>query len=451
MASSRPPGPRDFTFGIGLVSQLKRDILGFYRRMHEDFGDVVYMRLGPYHDYLFFHPDAIREILVTKAKHFHRMPLPLKVLRQWNGDSVLMTEGDTWLRQRRILQPAFHQSRFPRYADEVTNAVNPIFDRFAASSTAIDFEASMTELTTAVVCRTMFGTDLSSHQQQIHRAVQVISKVAMQEMLSAVHLPDWLPLPGKREKRDAIATLDQSIRRIIRQRRESAQDRGDLLSMLLLAVDEEADGRGLTDEEVRDNCVTIFLAGHDTTAAGLTWLGWILASKPDIAKRASQEVASVCGDRLPTFSDLPQLSYLHRVIKETLRHYPPALAVFARQAIDEVEISGWTVPKGSIVRVITHTVQHDPRWYPDPERFDPDRFSPERFDQIPQQAYLPFGLGPRACIGSTFAMMEMTLVACMLIQRFRLVAAPGQETPELHPGLSLRPRGGLRLSLMSRR
>ena len=450
MSVSYPPGPQDFTFGVRLVGQIRRDILGFYRRMHETYGDVVYMRLGPYRDYSFYHPEAIREILVTKAKHFQRMPLPLKVLRQWNGNSVLMTEGDVWLRQRRILQPAFHQRRFPHYAEEITAAVGSIFDRLAGSAGAIDFEAAMTELTTAVICRTMFGADLSSQQEEIHRSVQVISKVAIREMLATVRLPIWLPLPSNREKRNAIATLDRSIRRLIRERRESTQDRGDLLSMLLLAVDEEADGRGLTDEEVRDNCMTIFLAGHDTTAAGLTWLGWVLASQPEVAERATREVESVCDGQKPAFELIAKLSYLDRVIKETLRMYPPALAVFAREALDDVEIAGWKVPKKGIVRVITHTVQHDPRWYPDPERFDPERFSPERIGQIPQQAYLPFGLGPRACIGNLFALMEMTLVACMLLQRFRIAALPGQGEPELEPGISLRPRGGLRL-ILSRR
>jgi cytochrome P450 len=277
--------------------------------------------------------------------------------------------------------------------------------------------------------------------------VQVISKVAMQEMLATIKVPDWLPLASKRQKRQAIETLDRAIRRIIRERRAAANDRGDLLSMMLLAVDEEADGRGLTDQEVRDNCVTIFLAGHDTTAAGLTWMGWVLASQPDIFERARAEVSAVIGNRLPTYADLPRLPYLDRVVKEALRHYPPAVLVFARQAIDDVEIGGWRVPKASIVRVVTYVVQHDPRWYPDPERFDPDRFAPGRVEQIPQAAYLPFGLGPRACIGNTFAMMEMTLITAMLVARFKISSAPDQGQPALYPGISLRPRGGLRLIL----
>ena len=312
----RPPGPRDGLFGIRLVGQIKRDILGFYGDLHREYGDVVYMRLGPYHDFTVFHPEQIREVLVEKAKDFIRMARPLRVLSQWNGQGILIVEGETWIRHRRILQPAFNRSRFARYAEEAASAAAATLDRLAKMSGPVDFEQTMTDLTTAVICRTMFGTDLGDDRAEVRRAVQILSDVALREMMAPFTLPDWLPLPGKSAKR------------------------------------------------------------------------W---------------------------------------------------------AIRDVEIGGWVVPKGGIVRIMTHVTQHDPRWYPEPGRFDPDRFSPGRIEGIPPGGYLPFGLGPRACIGNQFSMMEMSLVTAMLLQRFTLSPADGQKEPALHAGLSLRPIGGMRL------
>ena len=263
-------------------------------------------------------------------------------------------------------------------------------------------------------------------------------------------LPDWLPLPGKAGKKWSIRRLDETIRRFIRDRRATGEDKGDLLSILLLAVDEEGDGKGLTDEQARDQCMTLFLAGHDTTAAGLAWVGWVLARHPDIAARVAAEVDSALGGREPTQPDLPSLAYTERVVKESLRHYPPAVAVFGREALQDVEIGGWTIPKGGVVRAVSYVTHHDPRWFPDPDRIDPDRFTPDRIAHQHPLAYFPFGAGPRVCIGQSFAMMEMVLLTAMLAQRFTLTPAPGQGEPELSPQLSLRPKGGLRLTLTPR-
>ncbi|HND56063.1 MAG TPA: cytochrome P450, partial [Pirellulaceae bacterium] len=215
--------------------------------------------------------------------------------------------------------------------------------------------------------------------------------------------------------------------------------------MLLAAVDEEGDGRGLTDEQVRDQCVTFFLAGHDTTASALLWVGWALASNPDVAERAAAEVDQVLGGREPTFEDAARLPFVGQVIKETLRRYPPAIGLVAREATEDVEIGGWKLRRGSLARVISYVVHHDERWFPNPLSFDPDRFGPERVDSIPRCAYLPFGAGPRACIGAGLATLEMTLFVAALLQRFRLRPVEGQREPKLDPSMSLRPIGGMRL------
>jgi cytochrome P450 len=247
-----------------------------------------------------------------------------------------------------------------------------------------------------------------------------------------------------------MRVLDSTVRTMIARRRKEGADAGDLLSMLLLAVDAEADGKGLTDEEARDQCVTFFLAGHDTAAAGMIWVGWALASHPEVAARAAAEADEVLGDRDPTFTDLPRLKYVERVVKESLRLWPPAFGVFARRAVQDVEVGGWRVPRGGIVRLFQWVTQRDARWFPDPQKFDPDRFAPGRVEQLPHGAYFPFGLGPRSCVGNHFAMTEMTLLTALLVRRFTLTPAPGQGEAVPVAGMSLRPASGLRLTLTPR-
>jgi cytochrome P450 len=452
MAITRPPGPRDGLFGLRLIGRIRADVLGFYCKMHQEYGDVTYMKLGPYHEYTVFHPDQIKEILVTKARHFIRLRRPIEVMKQWNGGSLLITEGEEWLRLRRLVQPAMQARRFGGYADAITNTARQRFDSWERREDGfeIEFEQAMTELTIDIIARTMFGVDLGSEAREIGKAAGVLSKVAIREMMNPFTLPDWLPLPGKAEKRWAMRTMDALVRRFVRERRQSGKDVGDLLSMLLLAVDEEGDGRGLTDEQARNQCMTMFLAGHDTTAAGMTWIGLALATNPEVSATAAAEVEEVLAGRTPTFEDLPQLGHVERVVKETLRHYPPAVGMFARQPTEDVQIGGWTVPRGNTVRILTYITHHDPRWFPDPDRFDPDRFAPERAGSLHPYAFHPFGAGPRACIGNAFAMMEMTLLTAMLLQRFAFALAPGQQMPALDPKLSLRPVGGLRLLLSPR-
>jgi cytochrome P450 len=432
------------------MREIKRDVLGYYTELHRCYGDVVHLRFGPYHIYVLFHPDAVREVLVAKAKQFRRFPRPMQVLAQWNGNSVLITEGDEWLRQRRMVQPAFHPRRFENYASCMVALTRSRLDRWlksieTAGSIEIEIGKGMTDLTLEIIAKTMFDAEISAESSDIGRAVAILSEIATKEMQQPWSLPDWLPLSEKRRKRWAMQRLNETVRRFIRERRASGMDKGDLLSMLLLAVDEEGDGGRFTDEQARDQSMTLLIAGHDTTAAGLTWLFYCLARHPKAAALVHQELDSVLGGREPTANDLPQLSYTERVVKETLRLYPPAIAVFMRQALAEVEIAGYTLPRNSLVQIFPYICQRDARWFPDPERFDPDRFLPERQRTLPPFAYFPFGGGPRVCIGNTFAMMEMTLVAATLLQHLRVEIAAGQEEAQPVALMSLRPKGAVRL------
>src|SRR5262249_48534311 len=419
-----PPGPRDWTFGLSQMRKMKQDLLGYYTGLQRRYGDVVYLRLGPYRTYAFFHPDAVREVLVAKAKQFRRFPRPMQVLAQWNGNSVLIAESDEWLRQRRMVQPAFHPRRFERYGSCMVARTRDRLDRWlktihTAGGIETEIGKEMTDLTLEIIAKTMFDAEISADASDLGRAVAILSEIAVKEMQSPWTLPDWLPLPGKRRKRWAMQRLDETVCRFIRERRASGVDKGDLLSMLLLAVDEEGDGGRLTDEQARDQSMTLLIAGHDTTAAGLTWLFYCLARQPQTAALVHRELDAVLGGREPTANDLPQLSYTERVVKETLRLYPPAIAVFMRQALPAVEIACYTLPRDSLVQLFPYMCQHNPRWFPEPDRFDPDRFLPEHQRTLPPFAYFPFGGGPRVCIGNTFAMMEMTLVAATLLQHLR--------------------------------
>jgi cytochrome P450 len=445
-----PPGPKDAWFGLGLARRFRRQPLTFLPELARNFGDLVGFRMGPFRTYFAFHPDLIHEVLAGQAKCFRRWAWQTSVLRQWDGDGLVLSEGDFWRRQRRLVQPAFQPRRFAAYGVAMVAATRRLRDCWEQQAgKSVEIVQTMTGLTLEIIAKVLFGVDVSQEVRDLGQAVAILSDTAMHEMSTPVRLPDWLPLPGKRRKRWAMRYLDETIRRIICARRVSGEDKGDLLSMLLLAADEEGDGKGMTDEQARDEAMVLFLAGHDTTAAALAWVGYLLARHPEVQQRLADEVHTVLGDRDPTADDVARLPYTVAVIKETLRLYPPAWIWFAREAIHAVELGGYTIPRGGIVYVTPWVTQRDPRWFPEPERFDPDRFTPGCTGQLPSCAYFPFGAGPRICVGNAFAMTEMVLVIACLSQRFHLSLAPNQGEADLSPLLALRPRGGVWLTASS--
>ena len=451
MNPPRPPGPRSGLFGLRLASRMFKDYPGFHRQLQRDHGDAAWFRVGPYRDYVFSHPDLIREVLVSKARSFVRWQRGMRVFAKAHGQSVLITEGAVWQRQRRMLQPVFAPRRFDGYARQIGAASAQALDAVRTDGvTPIDFEQAMTTLTMDVIMRTMFSSEAPEDAAAAGAAVQVLSRAALNEMFLPFEVPDWVPLPWRPATRRALRSLDALVWRLLRERRADPRPYEDLLAMLMSAADDEGDGGRLSDQEVRDQCMTMFLAGHETTATGLGWWGWAMATHPEIAQRAAAEVDAALGGRVPTHADLPRLPYLMQTIKETLRLRPPAAALFTREAVEDVQIGPWLLPRGSLVLITPYVVHHDERWFPSPERFDPDRFAPERADAIPRGAYLPFGVGQRVCIGNNFALMEMAQIAAMLLQRFEF-AWPAHEAaphPRLH--VTLRPEGGLRLVLKPR-
>jgi cytochrome P450 len=436
------------------VLRIQADALAYYAELARRYGDSACFRAGPFRIYVFYHPEPIREVLVTKAEYFEKLPKVRKVLSQLIGNGLVVSEGDTWLRQRHLVECAFDAQRFEQYARVMVERTERLLQSWQSAANAtgtldVDAVTAMSDLTSDILAKTLFDVEAPAETADLRRAVALMSEVFFNEISSAFVLPDWFPLPGKSRKRWAIRYLDDTIRRIIRERRASGVDRRDVLSMLLLARDHEGDGSGMTDEQARDEALTLLVASHDSTAAGLTWAFYGLAQNPGAASRATAEVDTVLGGRLPHYADVPRLCYLETVIKEALRLYAPPFGIFARRALTDVEIGGYLVEEGSLVQMVCYLTQRDPRWFPDPETFDPGRFAPGRIEQILPYAYFPFGCGPRACLGSTFAMTEMVLVAATILQRLQVTLAPGQKEVGLS-GLMFQPKEGLRLRWTSR-
>ncbi len=452
MSHRYPPGPINFNAWFGLTwrhaFRLWHNAIGFLDDMRE-YGDISFFRLLTVRAYIVNHPDLIRQVLVTERDKFRKLPRDVRAIRQITGDGIIVSEGESWLRQRRLVQPAFHASRMGHYADVTVQQTQRLLDRWADKDVA-DVPTDMSDLTMRISAETMFDIQLDARNGEFVEAARILSDTFIREIHSIFTLPDSLPFPSKKRKRAAIRVFDRLIRDIIQQRRASGDDKGDLLSMLLLAVDQEGDGMGMTDQQVRDEAMTLFTAAFHANSMALTWTWYLLAKHPEVYQRVTDEVESVLGQRTATFTDVERLPYTQSVLKESLRLYPPAWALFCRQAQTEVELHGYRVRRGSWVFLFPYVTHRDSRFFPDPERFDPERFSPERVKDIPQHAYFPFGAGPRACIGNAFAMMEMTLIVATISQRLSLGLLPDQPAVQIEPLLALRPRGGLIMSTTRR-
>jgi len=439
-----PRGPR----GRGLLGSLRdfqRDQLGFYLRCAQ-YGDVVPMRFGPRRAVLFYHPDAIEEVLVTRSRDFVKSP-GVRLLRPLLGDGLLLSERDFWLRQRRLVQPAFHRQRMAAYGEVMTAYAGRRLGDWKEGD-VLDVHDEMMSLTQAVVAKTLFDAEVSDEAHEVGTASHVLMQDFGARLGSLFQLlPSWVPTPANVRARRAIQRLDQVVYRMIAARRQSAEDRGDLLSILLHAQDAD-DGTVMSDQQVRDEVMTLFMAGHETTAVALSWSWYLLAQHPEADGRLAEELRTVLGGRPPTAADLPRLPYTEMVVTESMRLYPPAYAL-GRQAATSTEVAGHSIARGVIVILPTLVVQRDPRWFEEPEAFRPERWEDERARRLPRYAYFPFGGGPRQCIGNGFAMMEAVLLLAAIAQRFRLTLVPGQRvTPT--PYVTLRPEPGLRMLLARR-
>jgi cytochrome P450 len=430
-------------FGSG--AQFRRDQLGFYEMCAREYGDFVETRMGPFRVWLIYHPDAIEELLVTRNRDFIKSP-GVRLLRPLLGDGLLLSEGETWLRQRRLMQPAFHRQRVAGYGDVMSAFAERHIAGWRAGQT-IDVHGEMMALTQAIVGKTLFDTDVSGDAQDVTQTAKVLAEDFAARLRIFRLVPYWFPTPRNLRSRRAVERLDRVVDRIIAERVGSGEDRGDLLSMLVQAQDAD-DGTRMTARQVRDEVMTIYMAGHETTAVALSWAWYLLAQHPEADARLADEVRDVLDGRRPTVADLPRLKYAETVMMESLRLYPPAYGL-GRQATVASEIAGQAVAPDDIFIVPTCVVQRDRRWFEEPEAFRPERWAKDLAQRLPRFAYLPFGGGPRQCIGSNFALMEGILVLAAIAQRFRLSLVPGQRiTPT--PYVTLRPEPGIRVQLAAR-
>jgi cytochrome P450 len=412
----------------------------------ERYGDLVYFEFGPQPMFIVNNPDYIRDVLVTHNKKFMKGE-GLQRAKRLLGEGLLTSEGEFHLRQRRLAQPAFHRQRIAGYAATMVEYAARDCDRWRAGETR-DVAREMMRLTLAITGKTLFDANVEGEADEIGKALTTTFELFNSLTLPFVQLLDRLPLPANKRFEKARERLDATIYRIINERRASGEDRGDLLSMLIAARDEEGDGSGMTDEQLRDEAMTIFLAGHETTANALTWTWYLLSQHPEIEARFHAEVDEVLKGALPTADDFPRLRYTEMVFAEAMRLYPPAW-VIGRRALGDHQINGYKIPARSILLLSQYVTHHDARFFPDPFRFDPERWTPEARESRQKFSYFPFGGGPRVCIGESFAWMEGALVLATIAQRFRMRLAPGHPV-EIQPLVTLRPKHGMRMILESR-
>lgn len=457
--SGPPPGPKG-RFIVGSMLDLRRNLLGFLTQCARDYGDVAFFRFMHIPVCVLSHPDDIERVLVTDSAKFVKSR-DYRALTTVVGDGLLTSEGDTWRRQRRLVQPSFHRENILRYARVMAEDSERAVAAWRDGQT-FDIHQEMMRLTLEIVAECLFGTDVRSHSGNVGEALQVVMENFSDHARMAMVLPRWLALPRLSKMGKAVRRLDAALYSMIRERRDAEDTRrahgtagnangtgtADLLALLLRAQDEP--GGAMDDRQIRDEAMTLFLAGHETTALALSWTWYFLGQNRDVEQKLAAELDEVLAGRAPRPEDLPRLRYTDMVLKESMRLYPPAWAI-GREAREPFEAGGFRLPSGMNVFISQWITHRDPRFFPEPERFDPERWrdDPIRRGTLPRFAYFPFGGGPRVCIGAGFAQMEAALILATIAQRFRFSLVPGQSIPLL-PSVTLRPLHGIQVTVHNR-
>ncbi len=435
------PGPH-FLETERFLLHFRRDPLSAFQQINQQYGDVVHFQMGKQHAYLLSHPDDIRDVLVVHHQDMHK---PQQQRQPLVGNGLLRSEGEFHRRQRRLIQPAFHRQRIASYGQTMVEYTQRANARWQ-DGMQCDMSEEMMALTLAIAGQTMFGADVEGDAQTVRQALTTIMELnSMGRSGPLDDLLDQLPLPRNKRRSDARAQLDAVVYRMIEERHRSGEEHSDLLSMLLMARDVEGDGSGMTDEQLRDEVMTLFIAGHETTANALSWTWYLLAQHREVEEKLRRELTDVLAGRAATVEDVPNLHYMEMVLSEVMRLYPPAWTI-ARRVIKDYQIREYAIPEGSLIIMSQYVVHHDSRWYPDPFHFDPERWTPEARASRPKYAYFPFGGGPRLCIGEPFAWMEASLVLATLLPQWHAQLRPGHQVGT-EPLITLRPKGGVPMTL----
>ena len=440
------PGPKGGLFGLKFLGEIKENPLKFYKALHQNFGETVSYRIGPVKIFQLINPDDLHEILVEKQKYFHKTKPVLRVLSKWNGNGLLLNSGDSWARQRRLINPSFKKESVESYISIVVNQVKSLFPDEKKN---LNMGTKLNELTFRVVAEALFGQKANEVAPQFIQKVEILQELAMKEMMAPVPLPDWLPLPSKRKLRKAISFIQQTVDRFITECHLEGLKKKNFLTEMLMAKDGDEEDelkKGMTDKQARDESVNLLLGGNETMGTALTWLCYLLAKHPEIQDKIYDEITSTLGDRDFQKEDLPHLKLLSMSFKEALRLYPPVY-LLSREPLRPIEIGEETIQPGHQIHIPLFVLHRSEKWFEDPDEFKPERFSEENITKIKPNTYMPFGLGPRACIGERFAHMEALASMATLLKKFKLT---GVEEPELAAKVSLYPKGGLNLTLLPR-
>jgi cytochrome P450 len=441
----RPPGPKQHWL-FGNLKEFSRDRLGALTRWQREYGDIVRVRFGPRRILFLNHPDLVEDVLVDQNRKFIKH-YRLRSASRTLGNGLLTSEGDFWRAQRKLAQPAFHRDRVAAYAGVMVDFTERMLASWRDGQVR-DVQADMMALTLEIVAKTLFDAEIGSDSVEAGAAMEVLMNSFISRTARLVPMPHWVPTPVNLRVERAARRLDRIILEIIAKRRESGEDRGDLLSMLLHAQDEES-GRRMTDQQLRDEAMTLFMAGHETTANTLAWVWYLLATHPECEVKLHAELDAVLPARNPTFADLPRLKYTGLVVTEALRLFP-TVWMLGRENLEPVEIAGYRIPTGTTVFMPQWTVHRDARWFEDPESFLPERWQTGLQEGIPRYAYFPFGGGPRICIGNNFALMEASLLLATIARRYRLLLAPDAVVTPL-PTMTLRPAHGVKVTVANRK
>lgn len=440
-----PPGPKTHPL-LGILPEYAADPIGFMSRSAQEYGDIVHWQGPTLSFYQLNHPDYIEELLVKKNSLFTKHQT-FHILRKIWGNGLLVSDGEFWQRQRRLMQPAFHREQIFAYGEVMVDYTKRLLKNWHEDEIR-DVHEDMMHLTLEIVAKTLFGTELLEDVTQVEKAMQISIEYfeARNSNMLLYLTPEWLPIPLNLRFKKAVQQFDQLIYRIIQEKRESGETAHDLLSMLLHIQDE--DGTRMSDKQIRDELITLLIAGHETTALALSWTWYLLSQHPEVEQKLLTELQTVLAGRTPTFADLPKLIYTERVIMEVMRLYPPVWAM-SRQALQDCEIAGYPIRTGDGVVISPWVMHRDSRYFEQPEVFNPDRWANDFVKKIPTFAYFPFSGGPRVCIGQSFAKMEAVLLLATIAQQFKLTLVPNQEIIPW-TAFTLRPKYGVKMLLNQR-